>query len=589
MKKLSLITTALAIFCLSACNSGDPENPTPAVNVTGVTLNIKSDLIEIGEDVVLIPVIAPSGATNENVTWTSSDDAIATVSDSGVVRGIAEGTATITVKTEEGNFEATCEISVAAEVIDVVSISLNATEKELARNEEFQLIPVINPEEATEPGVTWVSADPAIASVSDDGIVKGLTGGITTVRATTQDGGLTAECVITVNVPLMNISATPDEIGPDKEVSIIPGQTVPITVSFTPEDALNQNYSLNIVGSGGGSAVFSYEIDEDNKNVVYVTGNRAGTASLMIRAEARNGTSPIEFYVTIEVTTVVTSITFDPASYIINPEDQINLAPTMTVAPNNAFNTEVTWSSSDTSIATVSSAGVVTAVAGGETTITATAKDGSDTKGTCTIFVKAPHPIFGAIGFESDQTWEVGGWIWSDYVTASRCKTDAADFNPTAEGGDCLKNDTYYDLFSYYAVRDNMSAFCTEGWSNPWATAFNDTDTSLYPIGQNGRSFSMGMAPQRNGSQLWVDQWGLEYGGYWNGTAIVREETVSGVTSEMARLWFGGSTAAWTATTRGYVGFYKETTIDNSTMNRGLNVTATSNWALGLRCVKKAS
>lgn len=589
MKKSFIFIAALAVLCLSACKSGETEKPNPNVKVTGVTLNLISDLIEIGEKVVLTPIIAPFDATNENVTWSSSSSAIAEVSDSGVVTGIADGTATITVKTEDGNFEATCEISVAAEVIDVVSISLNATEKELARDEEFQLTPVINPEEATEPGVTWVSADPAIASVSNDGIVKGLTGGITTVKATTQDGGLTAECVITVNVPLLYISATPDEIGPDKEVSIIPGQTVPVTVSFTPEDALNQNYSLNIVGGGGGSAVFSYEIDEDNKNVVNVTGNRAGTASLMIRAEARNGSSPIEFYVAIEVTTVVTSITFNPASYSINPEDQVNLAPTMTVAPNNAFNTEVTWSSSDTNIATVNDAGVVTAVAGGEATITATAKDGSETKGTCTIFVKAPHPIFGTIGFESEQTWEVGGWIWSDYVTASRCKTDAADFNPTAEGGDCLKNDTYYDLFSYYAVRDNMSAFCTEGWSNPWATAFTDTDTALYPIGQNGRSFSMGFAPQRNGAQYWVDQWGLEYGGYWNGTAIVREETVSGVTSEMARLWFGGSTAAWTATTRGYIGFYKEATIDNSTLNRGLNVTASSNWALGLRCVKKAS
>ena len=86
------------------------------VPVTGVTLNESSATINTGEELVLTPTISPSNATNKNVTWSSSDTSVATVSN-GTVTGVGEGTATITVTTEDGNFEASCVVTVQAGVV----------------------------------------------------------------------------------------------------------------------------------------------------------------------------------------------------------------------------------------------------------------------------------------------------------------------------------------------------------------------------------------------------------------------------------------------------------------------------------------
>lgn len=88
------------------------DDPTP-VAVTGVTLDQSVAEVAVGKTITLVPTVAPSNATTKTVTWESDDDAIATVAD-GVVTGVAEGTATITVKTTDGNKTATCEVTVTA-------------------------------------------------------------------------------------------------------------------------------------------------------------------------------------------------------------------------------------------------------------------------------------------------------------------------------------------------------------------------------------------------------------------------------------------------------------------------------------------
>lgn len=88
------------------------DDPTP-VAVTGVTLDQSEAEIEVGGTVTLTPTIVPSNATTKTVTWESSDDAVATVAN-GVVTGVTEGTATITVKTTDGNKTATCKVTVTA-------------------------------------------------------------------------------------------------------------------------------------------------------------------------------------------------------------------------------------------------------------------------------------------------------------------------------------------------------------------------------------------------------------------------------------------------------------------------------------------
>jgi len=87
-------------------------DPTSDVPVTGVTVSPTSDSIAVSETLTLTATVAPEDATNKAVTWGTSDDTIATVSDAGVITGVAAGTATITVTTVDGSYTATCEVTV---------------------------------------------------------------------------------------------------------------------------------------------------------------------------------------------------------------------------------------------------------------------------------------------------------------------------------------------------------------------------------------------------------------------------------------------------------------------------------------------
>lgn len=97
----------------ATCRVGVVRRPAGDVSVTGVTLNKTTLKLGKGTSETLTATIAPTNATNKKVTWMSSDEAVATVDASGKVTGVANGTATITVTTEDGGYTATCAVEVA--------------------------------------------------------------------------------------------------------------------------------------------------------------------------------------------------------------------------------------------------------------------------------------------------------------------------------------------------------------------------------------------------------------------------------------------------------------------------------------------
>ena len=96
----------------ATCRVGVVRRPAGDVSVTGVTLNKTTLKLSKGASETLTATVAPTNATNKKVTWTSSDPAVATVDASGKVTGVAKGTATITVTTEDGGHTATCAVEV---------------------------------------------------------------------------------------------------------------------------------------------------------------------------------------------------------------------------------------------------------------------------------------------------------------------------------------------------------------------------------------------------------------------------------------------------------------------------------------------
>ncbi|GHV68187.1 hypothetical protein FACS1894199_15040 [Bacteroidia bacterium] len=174
------------------------------VAVTGVTLNKPSTTLVMAEGgtETLTATVEPNDATNQVVTWDSDNTAVATVNN-GEIAAVAPGTATITVTTTEGNFQAACEVTVSATRIYLASVALKPSTTLFAGGSTETLTPLFTPNDATNKNVSWISSAPSIASVSN-GVVTPEAVGDATITVTTADGNFTADCAVTVKEPTLD-------------------------------------------------------------------------------------------------------------------------------------------------------------------------------------------------------------------------------------------------------------------------------------------------------------------------------------------------------------------------------------------------
>jgi len=165
--------------------------------VSGISISQPEMSLYLGEYKQLVATVHPSTAVNTEVTWSSSDNTVATVGTDGYVLSRAEGTAVITATTAEGGFSASCTVTVLPAYVYVESVSIQQ-ELELSVGESVTLTPVILPEDATVQDVTWASYDESIVKVSGDGVVTGVSAGKMYIEVTTVDGNKKAKCYVSV-------------------------------------------------------------------------------------------------------------------------------------------------------------------------------------------------------------------------------------------------------------------------------------------------------------------------------------------------------------------------------------------------------
>ena len=164
--------------------------------VTGIGLSAYNMTLYVGEPAITLTANVQPATSAAAVTWISSNLDAATVNQSGVVTPVGPGVSVITA--QAGDYRASCIVTVQAPRVRVDSISFEQTVLEIPLGGETTLRPVFNPVNATVQGLTWVSSDPVVASVSRTGIVRTLTAGETTITATTLDGGKQASILIRV-------------------------------------------------------------------------------------------------------------------------------------------------------------------------------------------------------------------------------------------------------------------------------------------------------------------------------------------------------------------------------------------------------
>ncbi|MBO4566627.1 MAG: Ig domain-containing protein [Bacteroidales bacterium] len=169
--------------------------------VAGVQLFHHDLTLHLGENVQMIASIIPETAVNQNVMWRSSSTGVAYVNSSGFLRTLIQGTAVITVTTEEGGFQDFCNVTVLPPYIYVEGIGLAQQQCSLNVGESAQLEAEIIPEDASNPNVTWASLDDSIVTVTQEGVITGIAPGTAGVKVTTEEGGFKAYCLVTVFEP----------------------------------------------------------------------------------------------------------------------------------------------------------------------------------------------------------------------------------------------------------------------------------------------------------------------------------------------------------------------------------------------------
>ena len=311
--------------------------------------------VEKGEAVVLpvafgtddAPAVTPetaatgeSAATDEKlakaaskltVEWTSSDESVATVDETGTVTAVAAGEANVTASVKDADIAASTHIKVVVTPTGVVapeSIDL-VTNGENTKDLDAKLVPA----DATDVKLAYESSDESVATVDETGKVTAVANG---------------ECTITTYVTAKTEDAEASELSA-VVVEAADSEEVDDSVATMPEDLAAMDSAFGVVPEN-------------------------------LKAETK-----------VTVTTNVEGITLDKTEGVLTVGNTVTV--TATVTPDTATNTSVTWTSSDEAIATVDSEGKITAVAPGTATITATSDSNPDASAAYAVTVQAKKVV----------------------------------------------------------------------------------------------------------------------------------------------------------------------------------------------------
>ena len=359
------------ITASSEGRSGTAAITVALVPVASVAVTPASASLLIGQTSQLAAATRDSiGGTlsGRAVAWSSSNTAVATVSSAGVVTAIGAGTATITA-TSEGR-SGTAAITVA--LVPVASVVVTPNSASLLLGQTSQLAAATRDSAGgtlTGRTITWSTSDAGVATVTSGGQVTAVGAGTATITATSEGQSGTAAITVAL-VPVASVDVTP------ASASLLIGQTNQLAA--TTRDSAGGTLSGRTISwstSDAGVATVS--------SAGLVTAVGAGTATITAISEGRSGTAAI----TVAVVPVA-SVAVTPASVslLIGQTSQLS-ATTRDSAGGGLAGRTISWSTSDSTVATVSSTGLVTAVSAGIATITATSEGRS---GTATITASVP-------------------------------------------------------------------------------------------------------------------------------------------------------------------------------------------------------
>ena len=339
----------------------------PQVPLAGIRLKESNVTVELGKTGYIGAIYEPENASDKVLYWSSSNENVAKVNE-GVITAVGKGTATLTAISRAGGKTASCTITVEdPNFVHINEITMKSEKVELKTGETGWVGVAYNPSNATNKVLTWKSSNEKVATVKE-GTIKAVGIGTATLTATSEDGGKTATCKVTVTdgkKHIESISLKTDSI------EMKPGEGKTIYAEYNPSNVDDKTLYWK----------------SSNEKVVtvnegYVKAIGEGTAT--VTAVSRDGGKTASCKVTVTSGTVkLQSIKISSSTEILTKGEGKTIY--VTYNPNNVTDKTLYWSSSNEKIATVSE-GYVKAVGEGIATLTARSKDGNKTA-SCQVVV----------------------------------------------------------------------------------------------------------------------------------------------------------------------------------------------------------
>jgi uncharacterized protein YjdB len=329
-------------------------SPVPA---NAVVVSPGEATLFVGESVTLKATVTDANGdplSGRPITWSTNSSGVATVSTSGVVKAVAPGTATITASSEGKSGKST----ITVKQVPVASIDMNPGELKLEIGQTGTI--TATPKSAngtvlTGRSIAWNSRAPGVATVNSSGLVTAKAAGSTLIEATSE--GVTGVTLVTVaNVPVSSVVVAPDT------ATLVVGQSKQLSAK-----------TFDAGGAELSGRTIAWSSSNEDVASVSSTGKvlavAPGSATITATSEGKSDQA------TITVIAPVSSVTVQPDSISVIVGNTSTLTAIVKDGSDNTLNGRtVTWKSGTTGVATVDANGVVTGVAAGATTVTATSE-----------------------------------------------------------------------------------------------------------------------------------------------------------------------------------------------------------------------
>ena len=364
MKKLCIfLCLLLPLMMFAACNNQVPPENTdpPTTDRVGIAINAGTSLtIGVGETKQLSAINLKNDSVTSAVHWESDNASVVSVDFNGMITGMSDGTANITVTTADGKYKATCAVTVSSVLL---GLSLETSTLEMEKGSQATLKVIFTPENVTNVTLNWVTGDPKIVTVSN-GVVTAVGNGTTSIIVSDAEGNHASVCTVTVSTTVTDVELD------EHMVLLNKGTTHKLNATLIPEGASDTTVTWTT----------------SNPAVATVTNDGTVTAiaggAAIITATSGNGKTDT---CNIVVTSPVEGVTLDQEELILNVGQIQRLIAT--ILPADANNQEMVWNSSDLSVVTVDGSGNVNALHTGTAVITVTTVDGYFTA-SCNITVR---------------------------------------------------------------------------------------------------------------------------------------------------------------------------------------------------------